>query len=222
MSDKPKSGCGCGFWGCMFFLAVFVIMIGAIGFGLYVGYSQMMTVFSTSPMTVPTVQADETEFKDITQRIGEFRRGEVRELSLTADELNQVVEGFPGSKGKAHFEIKDNILYVTCSLPMDLFVKGTWADFLLSGKYLNGKAGLKFVKDGDLVTPEFVSLESDSGVKFDAGALKSLNGQNLGARMAAVPEIAPYINALDEIKIEDDTITFKLKPAAAAPDAEAK
>ncbi|HSI83992.1 MAG: hypothetical protein ACAI35_11870 [Candidatus Methylacidiphilales bacterium] len=221
MSDQPKKGFGCCFWGCLFFFFVGLVMVGAVWYGASWVYGNVYALTTDKPVTIPAVAPDSTAYTDAATKLEKFKQGLEGHttLRLTPEELNQLVVNVPELKDKVHFSIENKILYIRCSLSLDDALKGSAGASWFKGRYLSGKAGVKFIEDKGFVSIEIISFESTEGKPLDPGTIKALNSFHYGESIANDPKIGAAFRELKEVRVEDDAIILVRRPAAVQPPA---
>lgn len=227
---------GCFFYGCIISLVIVVAGVIAIGVGAYSAYRYTMKAAlaftAEAPAKLPEITMPEADRVALRGRFKAFRealeKGEPAEsMTLSADDINALLEGEPKLKGKVHVGIDGDQVKAEISLPLgdlDLNVPQ------LQGRYLNGSATLRVsLRDG--VLDVRVDQVEAKGEPLPESIMGQLRGKNLVERDQEFdPDEHDMMKSLERIEIKDSKIHLtpkKLKGAGAAdpkatPDADPK
>ena len=98
-------------------------------------------------------------------------RGEKARINLSAAEINTLLHNGRNTRGKAQVDIRDNVGYVSVSIPLDDILKNApWAQSVLGvqGRFLNGQATVKASPDGDPAKAQISNVKiGDEAVSDD-------------------------------------------------------
>ena len=98
-------------------------------------------------------------------------RGEKARINLSAAEINTLLHNGRNTRGKAQVDIRDNVGYVSVSIPLDDILKNaSWAQSMLGvqGRFLNGQATVKASPDGDPAKAQISNVKiGDEAVSDD-------------------------------------------------------
>ncbi len=135
----------------------------------------------------------------------------VRELVLTAEEINGLIASKPEMKGHVFVEIEDGIVSGEVSFPTDM-IPGA------SGRFFNADAEF----DVSLVDGLLVVRLTDARVKGERVPQPLLDGfsrNNLAEELYNDPKNAEMLRKFDSIEVVDDSIVLRLKePEATEPE----
>lgn len=213
-----KSGTSTGMaclFGCLGLCAVFVILVIAGGvFTYYTAKSMIDEYTDTEAVALPTVEYTEDEAANIQTRVTAFFAGtqtsdESQTLELTDREINVLLRSRPEAQvfgdDWINVDIEGNELTGEISMPL--------TQFGLGERYLNASVGLKAAVVNDQL---FVTIESASvkGTPVPELYMQQMRGENLAKEFGNDPEMAQYIDRVEEVLIEDDKLKLVLKPAS--------
>ena len=98
-------------------------------------------------------------------------RNQKARIELSAAEINGLLNNSRNTRGKAHVDIRDNVGYVSVSIPLDDLLKDAgWAQSILGveGRYLNGEATVHASPDGDPAKAQISNIRiGNEGVSDD-------------------------------------------------------
>lgn len=136
----------------------------------------------------------------------------VRELVLTAHEINALIASKPDLRGRVFVEINDGVVSGQVSFPTDV-IPGA------SGRYFNADAEFDVsMQDGILV----VRL-TDAKVKGERIPQQLLDGfanENLAKDLYSDPENAEMLRKFESIEVVDDSIVLRLKDPQEPPESD--
>jgi flagellar basal body-associated protein FliL len=107
-------------------------------------------------------------------------------IHLSADEINTLLNNDPDTRGKAHVAIRDNVGYVSVSIPLDNLLKNAgWAQSILGtqGRFLNAQATVKASPDGDPAKAQIANVKIGNEPVSDEWLDRQIFGMK-SARMA--------------------------------------
>src|SRR5262245_18169242 len=145
---QPTKRHGCLFYGCLTVL-VLVVLLGVGGcLAIRSAVNAFVTKYSdTKPMALPKVELSKPELDSLDQRLRVFQsaiatNGTIQPLTLTADEINALINRNPELKDKFYLGINDDRFRAQVSIPLE-DLRVPFFRSLLKGRYLNGSADLK-------------------------------------------------------------------------------
>jgi len=214
----PAKRHGCFFYGCLTMLVI-VLLVG-IGGCIAVRsavHSFVAKYTDTRPVALPKVEMSKSELDALDGRLKTFQsaistNGPVEPLTLSAKDINALINRNAELKDKFYLGIDDDQFKAQVSIPLE-DLRLPFFRSLLKGRYLNGSAGLKaFLQNGALV----VTLQSVdvNGRSLPADVLTGLKNRNLVEGIISDPNIAATLNNLQSIRAKGGivTITPKAKP----------
>lgn len=227
MSDPvpPKKRRGCFFYGCITSVAVALVLILVVGFGLakFVSYvnATILKYTDTVPVTLPTVDISSNELAQLEDRVSAFGKAldahtNALPLTLTTTEVNALLENSQQTRAA---KLKDHV-YLTLegdqvkaqvSLPLDDLIK---APFIKSaGRYLNGDASLSAYVTNSQVALEIKSVEIKGSPlppeflariqAFEEAAMTNVNDN---------PTNRAYFDHIESAVVKDGVLIIKPKP----------
>jgi hypothetical protein len=214
-AEPPKPGHGCFFYGCIAASVLAVLLLIAIGLGVYFSYQTYLRLVNqyTSParMDLPKVEMAEEDRNALHARFNAFKKaldeGEDAEpLVLTGDELNVLLADQANVADRVYFIIEGDKLKGEVSLPLDAI--GLAA---LKGRYFNGKATFEAsLKNGRLDVR--VDAAEVNGQPISEQVMAGLRTANLAEEASKQPENAKVLDKLESLVIKNGTITIKARP----------
>jgi hypothetical protein len=230
---KTKSGIGCWIWGCLGVVVFMLIAIIGIGFGAYYFVTNQVANYTdTAPADVPVVELPPEELEALEARIESFTSevrgtdktasettpdGEtdgtaestgpatepVKELVLTANDINALIASNAELKGKLFVEIEEGRVRGKASFPADAFPGG-------KGRFFNADAEFSVSMQDGLIMIRLTDA-SVKGERLPEQLLDGFSRENLAKEMYANPENAEMLRKFDRIEVVDDTIVLRLK-----------
>lgn len=144
LDARPKRR-GCLFWG---FLILFILVLLLSGALVILGfYAVALAKRFTSPTAQPVPLYEERvgEYEAIRKKFADFdqavQKGVRATLELTSDDLNALIARQDRLRRKVFTRIALDRLFLDLSLPLGKIP-------FLSGRYFNGKLGVKMILDG--------------------------------------------------------------------------
>ena len=128
----------------------------------------------------------------------------IRELVLTADELNTLIAADPDFKGKAFVKIEDDRMFGTVSIPTDMIPGG-------KDRFLNAEVEFTAsVQNDELV----VNLKEASvkGNPLPAEFMDGLRNANIADEAYNNPEQRAVLKRFEAIDVKDGKVILRLKP----------
>lgn len=172
MSDPtPAKKRGCMFYGGVVGVALLVLLLLGIAFGVSLAKKMRRDFTDAAPVPLPASQLSAVAYQDLQKRIDAFRESirygrETPPLEVNADEINALIANdpdFQSLKGKVHVSIVGNQLKGQVSASMaELGVP------IFQDRYLNAEASLD--------------------LRFNNGAVK-LYARNIMVKGKPIPEI---------------------------------
>jgi hypothetical protein len=211
--DEPqkKSGRGCLFYAGI----VAVVIFAAVLLAAYMGYRyfrNLLTQYTDpAPITLPVVQMSAEDAQRARDRIQNFLRavdeGKANEpLTITADEMNAVIQTDPKLDLKGHFyvSLEQNRVNAQVSVPAEWLLRG------LRGRYFNGSGTFAVsLRDGTLrVEPEALTAK---GKPVPGNFMRNIRGQNMAQKYQADPKTRQTLEKLESIEIDDGKLTITPK-----------
>lgn len=140
----------------------------------------------------------------------------VRELVLTANEINGLIAARPDMRGRLFVKIKDGAVSGQVSFPTDMFPGA-------SGRFFNADADFDVsLEDGQLVVR--LTGASVKGEPIPQQLLDALSKENLAKDLYNDPENAEMLRKFESIKVVDESIVLQLKApkVASEPESDSK
>ncbi|MCM2372288.1 hypothetical protein [Aporhodopirellula aestuarii] len=138
---------------------------------------------------------------------------QMRELVLTANELNALIASNPDLRGRVFVEIADGRLFGKVSIPMDMFPGG-------DGRFFNADAEFDVsMQDGILVVR--LTDASVKGERIPQQILEQFSRENLAKDAYSDPDNAEVLRKFESIEVKEDSIILRLRQPPALEDANA-
>lgn len=216
----PKSS-GSNATGCIIGCAI-VFVVGLLGTTLllFMGYrlaqSQLTSMTEEVPRELPALDLEPAERQASEEKLAAFRTametgGDPREFSFTGDDLNVMIRNSDVG------DIFGDSIYVTIAngevrgkVSLDLGKLIPLAD----GRYMNGSATFNVFTEGGTLHVYMSSFQ----FKGEAASQEFMDGvgsQNFAAELADDPEFKAWVEKIESIKVEGDTMTVTLRSPAA-------
>ncbi len=211
---QKKTGRGCLFYGGIVAAVLFLAVI----LGVYFTYRSLQNLIAqytdTTPMTLPVVQMSAEDAKHAQDRMQSFFQAvddgkATQPLTVTADELNAVIETDPnlGLKGHFYVTLEENTIKAQVSMPADrLGIKA------LRGRYFNGSGtfAVSFHEGSLRVTTETLAAK---GKTLPENFMRGFRGQNLAEQYEQDVKVRSTLDKLEAIQVGDGKVTFTPKTA---------
>ncbi len=213
-----------------------LLTIGLGFAGYYALTGQVKKYTETTPQDFPIVEATEEEIEAIQERIERFQatagigedsettgEGEVveavadadapadtpeplRELVLTADDINALISTDETFAGKAFIEIQDDQLLAHLSFPTDAIPGG-------KGRFLNVDGELRASMDGGVLIVRLVDAKV-KGEPLPGQFIDAISADNLAADLYNDPDNAAMLKKFETIEVRDGVVRMRLKEEA--------
>ena len=199
-----KLGCGC------------LVVIGLLVTGGVFAYQGLKALVirqtEPAPIELPTVAMSAAEQSAVAQRWDAFAKavrsgqGDAAELSLTAQEINALIQRSPEWAGRVYVHIADDRIKSDVSLPLGELVKVK----AFKGRWLNGSAGLNVNTVGGRPVVFLDSL-TVRGKPASSSFLEAVRSKNLAERALDNPKYADVMRRIESINVRDDRLVIKAK-----------
>ena len=208
--QAPKRRRGCLFYGCL----TGTICLLAVLLALLLGFLKLKGMLNqytdTKPMALPTVQMPQPQIAEVRHRVETFtdavRAGRpIAPLSLTADEINALIETSPdlaAMKNRLYVTITNGQLKGELSVPLEVLGRP-----LFKGRYLNGTGAFAVSLQSGLLRVSPQQLEA-KGRPLPAVYMDRLRQENLAAGANNNPQFSSALNRLESIQVTDGKLTF--------------
>ena len=211
--EAPRQGHGCFFWGCIISLIVsglgLLLVVGGAALLWNLANNQIKLYTDTAPVAIPPVTATDAQTTEIKHRWETFKKavneGKERELILTADDLNRLVQQEPKLKGRVFFAIKGDDITAQVSYPLTEFKNPL---FNVEGRYLNGTATVSAQVDEDGHLDIRLDDIEVKGKKMPPEVKAQLGGE-FSKSFSRDPETQRILHKLRSIKVKNDKIIIK-------------
>jgi hypothetical protein len=218
---EPPRQRGCFFYGCIIASVMALLLVLAVGVGVYMLYRALGRFVdqytATAPRELPRVDMLPEQRQSLKERFEAFRRSidsgtPTAPLVLSGDDVNALIEENPNLKGTIYVTIEGDKIKGQVSIPLEKLSAALEhiGLGLLHGRYLNGEAELKAsLSDGVLL----VTLESleVNGQSPPEEFLANLRQQNLAKDAYKDPKNAEQIRKLESIEIKDGKLIIKAR-----------
>jgi hypothetical protein len=209
-SETPK-GRSCLFYGCLTLLILALLVPVGSYFAIRSAVKSFIGKYAdTKPMTLPRVEMSAAELDALDARLKAFRsaistNGAVQPLTLSATDINGLINRNPGFKDKFYLGIESNQFRAKVSIPLE-DLRVPFFRNLLQGRYINGTADLKaLIQNGGLV----VTLRSVevNGRSLPAQMLAGFQSQNLVEGLTNDPAFTAAMGNLSGIEVTNGVVT---------------
>ncbi len=216
--EPPRQGRGCFFYGCLIAVVLFVLGLICAGVLVYMAKSFLDNLIkeyaATAPLVLPKADFSEDDRKALMDRWEKFKTAadndQPAEMTLTADELNSLIEGEADFKGKVYVTIKDDKITGQISLPLDFLPFG-----MGKGRFLNGSTTLTvLLVQGELIV-HLQDVEVD-GKKPPASFMDQLRHENFAKDFAKDPSNRAALERFSSIEVKDGKMVMKSRATAAS------
>ncbi|MGB7328366.1 MAG: hypothetical protein WBD31_26045 [Rubripirellula sp.] len=161
----------------------------------------------TGPTNTEAESASEAIANDGTEHDQTDRKEPLREIMLSADDINALIAKEEKLRGKILVRIEDGKVSGDVSLPTDSFLPGS------KGRFFNGSGTFDVsLEDGVLMVKLLTASVNDEPIP-DA-FLDGMKDQNLAKDVYKDEKNAKIIRRFDSIRVVDDKIIAKLKDGA--------
>lgn len=128
------------------------------------------------------------------------------ELVLTADDINALINQNESLANRAFVRIEGDQLAGEISVPLEGVPLG-------DGRYLNASVKFKVSMVNDRLDVRLVDAEV-KGDKVPDEFVEALAGENLASNLYQDEHLGPVLRQLEDVRIEDQQLILKLRPAA--------
>ena len=227
--SPPESGgssnktVGCWIAGCLGSLLLGVLLIGAMGFGGYWWLTQQVEKYTDAePAPMPAVEMAPEEIAELQKRFADFfeeampEAGEngvgastdgedtPRELVLTAQQINALLQSNETLADRAYVEIEDSRIRAKVTIPTDQIPGG-------AGRHFNADAEIEVSLENGVLLIQIVDAKV-KGESLPEEFAAELSKQNLAKELYDDANTAKMLQRFESIEVEDDTIRMRLKP----------
>src|ERR1041385_1017167 len=211
----PEKKRGCWFYGCvtLAIVGVVCVVVGIFVARWAIGLSsRLINEFTdTVPMQIETVTLSPEEKSALDDRLAAFQlamdnQKEVRELILTARELNGLIADNKDLRGKLFVMIEGDRIKGKLSVPLTKDL----GPFKVKGRYLNGTAAFRVTLAAGSLEVALDEMEG-KGKPLPATAMKEIAKKNLAEDVELDPKNARKIERFESIQIKDDKVILRNK-----------
>ena len=204
--EKPSRGC---LYGC---LAVGVLILGTFicgGFAVYFFIAGQVEKYTAATATeLPAVEYTEEQLESLHARIDTFKEAvegdeQAEDLVLTAEEINALINEEEKMRGRAHVDIKDDVVIGDISIPTDSLPGG-------KGRFFNASATFDVSLERGVLIVTLNSAEV-KGEPVPEEFMEAMRKENLAKDVYKDPENAKVLSRFESIEIVDDKIILRLK-----------
>ena len=199
-----KLGCGC-------LVVIILFIIG--GVFAYQGLKTLaVQKTETAPVELPAIAISAAEQNAVAQRWSTFVKavrsgqGDAAELSLTAQEINALIQRSPKWAGRIYVHIEDDRIRSDASIPLGELTKAA----SLKGRWLNGSAGFSVNTVGGRPVVFLDSL-TVRGKPASSSFLNAVRSRNLAEGALNNPKYADVMRRIESIDVRDDRLVIKAK-----------
>ena len=202
------------FYGCLT-VALFFVMACVVGF-IAVRWvkNEIATYTDSSPVELPKVQMDDSEYQQLQQRVQIFAQGisdgkPSGSLILTERELNALIGRTAEMKQIAstmYISLTNHQVRAQMSVPLEHIAR------IAKNRYFNGEATFNVsLENGVLmVTADQASVH---GKSLPEAFMKKLRKENLAKEVYRNAETAATISKLESIEVQDGRVVIKARAA---------
>lgn len=216
MAQQGKTGCGCLSGGCLAFVIVILLLLGAIGAGGFLLYQKAREFTSAEAASIPVYDATPERMKEVNGRIEGFKKavesnGEA-EMELSGDDINALIAGEPkwkDMKGKIYIRLADGLLYVDASVPLTE-VTG------FSDRFLNGTVGFDAAVENGMprLVPKSIDLNGKKLPKeFEQSAADGFS-KGFVEELEKNPDAMAFFARVKSFKIDGNKMRIHIVPAS--------
>lgn len=163
------------------------------------GRSQSVETADTDVAENPAASVDPTK-----QAVDSSGGAAIRELVLSADDINAMIAGEESLRGRLFVRIEEGKISGDISIPIESFVPGS------KGRYLNG-SGTFDVKLDDGVLMVLLEDAKVKGESLPEELLKAMRTENLAKDVYKDPKNAEMIRRFESIRVEDDRVIARIR-----------
>jgi hypothetical protein len=138
-APPKKRGMGCLGCGCLILALLVLLFFGLAGGALYMGYTKIVGLTSTTPATVPSFDGGDDVYNSAQEKIRGFghdvENHQAATIQLSADELNTLIARNPAfiqQKVQLFVTLTNDQAQVQGSIPTNVLIQG-----ILKGRCLN-------------------------------------------------------------------------------------
>ena len=220
-SSPEREWLGCFFYGFFILIVVLVWWMIVMCMLLARGFDMFVAQWTTdAPLQLPTIEASLQEQKSAFEKVATlwkiFADEEKTSVSFSQDELNTAIsylsweEGSSMVKDHMYMEIKDNLLLVTFSIPLEAVPQQR-----LQGKYLNGTLWFTITTQADRYDPIVISLVTGNinNTAIPQEFLTEIAKRNLleSAYQRSYTEQYQWINDIDIMEVRNGKLYIENK-----------
>jgi len=213
MTEKSKSGWGCLSGGCLAFLIVLLLLLGALGAVGFLLYQKAREYTSVEAASIPVFDATPERMREVNGRVEVFKKAvesnSEADLELSGDDINVLIAGEKAMKGKVYIRMTNGLLYVDASVPLTQ-VTG------FSDRFLNGTVSFDAsVENGKpRLSPKSIDLNGKKLPKeFEQSAADGFSNGFVG-ELEKNPNTRDFFSRVKSLKIDGDKMRIHIVPGS--------
>lgn len=210
--QPPRKAHGCCFYGCLSFaIILLVVALAGVFAARYYVRQTIIRYSDTAPLSLPKVQASDSQIESIQERLEQFKEAiesgrSTDDLTLDETAVNLLIANAPELQqlaDKVYIAIEGDQIKAQISWPLDGFPL-----ISMPGRYLNGSASLKVsLKNGAPMV--FLDSVEVKGQKLPDYIMSALRGENLARDLSNNPKTASILRRLEGIEVNDGKIVIR-------------
>lgn len=210
--SNGEEGRGCCFYGCIILIVLFLLILGAIGFGVWKVKEFAYEFTATEQRRFPEPTISPEQYTETKQKVDDFFAAveagqDANNIVLTDEEVNGLIwndEKFKDLRGRVQVSFKGDNVIGEVSVPLDELP-------MMEGRYFNGSAILDVsCTDGFLfITPKTLEVR---GKQIPEVAMKELRKQNFAQGVYEDPELMKAVQRIKKIEVKDEKLFVEISP----------
>ena len=212
-----KKSLGCFAKGCLVLVLISVVLLALLLVGGYFTVHHVSTTYlATQPLALPIAEAPPEEIHALKQEWKDFKQTSRRNeslpaeqrqpahLELSATQINQLIAAEEKARGRVSVAIKDGVLQVTFSIPLDALKKGRIDLPGITGHYANGSVTAQTVGP----TPPSQLVISNATLNGHSVPTSIIEQQYRGQSLRSYAASYSAKNSINTIQIVGDKVVL--------------
>jgi hypothetical protein len=205
-------GCGCWVWGCLGVSALFLVLVGGVGFSAFWFAKGKLEAFTdTTPQKFPAIELSEEDVSALKERLHKFSQDlkedePTEDLFLTADELNALISSNPDMRGRVFVRIEDDRIGGDISIPTDVLPFG-----MGTGRFFNASAEFDVSMENGVLIVTLADAKVQ-GQSLPKEFLDGLRKENIVRDIYKDPKNAEVLRRIEKVTIQDGKVILRVRP----------